>query len=117
MSDSILAEFPNGVQDIFSVNNRLVLESYKADRTLKANVSSGFAMVAQKSSVVGLRLLAPARISIGDSWYVLSKGSIAYIREEVLHTAIWAQKTLECDLIEGKFIITDISQIEFVVNR
>lgn len=106
------------VEPSFSLNNRLVLEPYITDRALKANVSSGFAMVQQKVALKGLKVLVDAVLLTGSATTrYIKKGDIAYIREELLHTQIWAQKTLECDVIEDKFIIVDMVHVEFVVPK
>jgi hypothetical protein len=102
------------IENPFSVNNRLILESYKTDRALRSTNSSGFAVVQQKVALKGLKLLVDARISVGDSMYDLPKGSTAYIREEYLHNAQWATKILENEEIEGPFIIVDLVNVEFV---
>ena len=101
----------------FSINNRLILEPYKTDRSLRANVTSGFATVEQKIEVKGLKVLADAHIFEGNgrtTHMVIPKGSIAYIREEYLHNQAWAQKVLKSDAIEGGFIIVDLNHVEFV---
>lgn len=108
---------PIGYGAPISLNNRLILEPYKTDRALRANVSSGFATVAQKDEVKGLKVLVEARIFEGagrQTSMVIPRGSIAYIREEYLHTAAWAQKVLKADGIEGSFIIVDLQHVEFV---
>lgn len=94
-----------------SVNNRLILEAYVSDRSLRANVSNGFAKLDQKIAVKGLRVLIPATLSNGTH---VPAGSMAYIREELLHTQPWATKNYECDTIKGKFIIVDQQHIEFI---
>lgn len=102
------------MSQLFSVNNRFVLEPYRSDKGLRANISNGFAMVDQKIKVVGLKLLSEARITVGNTVHIIPKGMIAYLREEVLHTAPWAKKTLESDAVEGQFIIVDLSNVEFI---
>ena len=97
-----------------SLNNRFILEPYKNDRTLKSNASTGFAIVQQKVSVVGLTLLADAEITFNGLGRTFDKGSIVYIKEELLFTQPWAQKVYESDAIEGKFIIVDSTYIEFI---
>lgn len=104
--------------NVVSFNNRFLLEPYKGDRALKANVSSGFAIVQQKVSVVGLTLLADAVVSLyGKEVETLEKGSKVYIKEELLFTQPWAQKVYESDAIEGKFIIVEASQVDFIVSK
>lgn len=95
----------------FSVNNRLVLEAHKTDKSLKANVSNGFATIAQKTGVKGLTVLMEARLPNGT---VIPAGSRAYIREELLHTQQWALKPLECDTLPGQFMIVDVAHVEFI---
>ena len=94
-----------------SVNNRLVLETYKKEALKSTGTNTGFAMISQKVTVKGLKVLMDAKLSDGT---FVAKGSTAYIREEELHTKQWAQKPLECATIPGQFIIVDISQIEFI---
>jgi len=93
-----------------SMNNRLIVEAYKKEG-LKSTISQGFAYIEQKVSVKGLTVLVDAKLSDGT---FVPKGSIAYIREESLHTQAWAQKVLECDTLKTPFIIVDISNVEFI---
>lgn len=93
-----------------SFNNRLVVEAYKKEG-LKSHVSNGFAMVQQKVTVKGLTVLLDAKLSDGT---FIPKGSIAYIKEELLHTAHWAQKILESDTFSAPFIIVDMANVEYI---
>lgn len=101
---------------LFSLNNRFVLEPYITDKALRANVSNGFARVDQKVKVIGLTLLAEARIVVGTTVHIVPKGMKAYIREEYLHNSEWAKKILESPAVEGKFLIVDMHHVEFVGN-
>lgn len=100
----------------FSINNRLILEVYKTDRGLKATERNGFAMISQKVTVKGLKVLIDAHLYDGDSQTSMRipRGSLAYIREEYLHTQPWAQKIMESDAIGEQFIIVDIKMVEFI---
>lgn len=95
----------------YSLNSRLIVETYKADRTLKSVERNGFAMISQKVSVVGLKVLVTTKLS--DGTYIHS-GDKAYIREEYLHTSPWAKKVFESDAISEPFIIVDINNVEFI---
>lgn len=95
----------------FSLNNRLVVEAYKTDKSLKATVSNGFAMVQQKVALVGLTVLIGTKLSDGR---FVPAGATAYIREQLLHTQPWAQTHLQCDTIDKPFIIVDCTHVEFV---
>jgi hypothetical protein len=94
-----------------SLNNRLIVESYKKEG-LKSSVNNGFAMIAQKVSLKGLKVLMDSNLPDGTS---IQKGSTAYIKEEILHTQQWAQKALEADTLPVPFLIVDMSFVEFVV--
>lgn len=95
----------------FSLNNRLVVETYKTDKSLRANVSNGFATIAQKSGLKGLRVLIGTTLSDGRH---IPAGSTAYIKEELLHTATWASKPLEADTIPVPFLVVEMSVVDFV---
>jgi hypothetical protein len=95
-----------------SLNGRFILESYKEDRALKATVQNGFAMVSQKVSLKGLKLLADVQNATGQ--YIAYRGDIAYIREASLQNQPWAKATFTSDAIEGEFMIVDQAHIEFV---
>lgn len=95
-----------------SLNGRFIVESYKEDRALKATVQNGFAMVSQKVSLKGLKLLADVQNAQGQ--YIAYKGDTAYIREASLQSSPWAKATFTSDAIEGEFMIVEQSHIEFV---
>ncbi len=98
----------------FSLNNRLILEPYVKE-ALKAEIKGGIATPGQRDNVKGLKLILPALITFpnGDKEEVPA-GSIAYIREETLHTHAWASKPFNCNGVEGKFLIVDLTHIEFL---
>ncbi len=94
-----------------SMNNRLVVKAYKKE-ALRANIQNGFARPDQKVTVKGLEVLMDAKLVDGT---FVPKGSTAYIREELLHTAQWAQKILESDTLGQPFLIVDLANVEFVI--
>lgn len=109
--------------NMFSLNNRFVVEAYFTDRSLKAKETNGFALIQQKVELKGLRLLVPARIENLLSTTanggpltsnIIPAGSTIFIREELLHSQPWAKKILESESVEGKFIIVDMANVEFV---
>ena len=93
-----------------SLNNRLLIEVYKKGE-LRSKVTNGFATIDQKSTLKGLRVLVEGKLNDGT---IIRRDSIAYIREEVLHTQAWAQKSLECEFIPQPFLIVDALFIEFI---
>lgn len=99
-----------------SMNNRLVLEVYKTDKALKAMVQNGIARPEQKTAVKGLRVLMNAMISNATGNYVIPKNSVAYIREQTLHTNNLFTTALQSDALEEPFIIVDLSYVEFIAG-
>lgn len=93
-----------------SFNNRLIVEAYKKEG-LKSRISNGFASVEQRVAVKGLTVLMDAKLSDGT---FVPRGSTAYIKEELLHTAPWAQKILESDTFQIPFIIVDMANVEYI---
>lgn len=102
----------------FALNQRFIVEAYAEDRGLRADVRNGFAMVSQKVTVKGLKLLVDVD-SVSNSPVTRSarKGDLVYIREEYLVTAAWAKKRFSSDAIEGDFMIVDAQFVEFVVPQ
>lgn len=93
-----------------SFNNRLIVEKY-VKGAIRHKERNGFAFIDQKLNLKGLKVLVDAQLSDGIA---IEKGSIAYIKEEALHTAAWAQKVLESEEIEGQFLIVDLANVEFI---
>lgn len=94
----------------FSVNNRLVVEAYVKEG-LKTEIKGGIATPGQRDSIKGLKVLVGTVLSDGRN---VPKGSVAYIREEVLHTHQWASKPMRCATLPGQFLIVDLQFIEFI---
>ena len=94
-----------------SVNNKLILEPYKGEHKVKANVQHGFATIKQKSNLVGLKLLADAKLTQGNSTFLVPRGTVAYFEEEVLYSQEWPRKRLSCDELKEEFVIGDYSQV------
>lgn len=94
----------------YSLNNRLVVEAYQKE-ALKTTVTNAFAMVQQKVALKGLTVLMDAHLIDGT---VVPAGSKAYIREEILHTHPSVKNILECDTLGQKFLVIDMSLVEFI---
>lgn len=94
----------------FSPNDRLVLEVYKKEG-LRSEIRGGIATPGQRDGVKGLRVLVGTTFSDGRH---IPAGSVAYIREEILHNPSFAQKVLKCDFIKEPFIMAPRQDIEFI---
>ncbi len=92
----------------FSVNSRLILEEYKKGG-LESNVRNGIATPGQRDKLKGLRVLVEFD---GPNGRHIPVGSIAYLREEVLHVHGWASKTYTSDFLNEKFILCDYQHID-----
>lgn len=95
----------------FSLNNRIIVETYQKEG-LRVEVKSGFAHLSQKISSKGLKVLMDAKLNDGT---FIPKGSVAHIREELLHTQQWATKAMEAESVGQPFLVVDISNIDFIV--
>jgi len=94
-----------------SINNKLILEVYKTDKSLKGEISNGFARISQKSTLKGLKVLVDARLSDGT---IYKARAVAYIPEQILHTSQWATHALSCDGLEEPFILVDLAHVVMV---
>lgn len=94
----------------FSINNRLVLEVYNKTG-LSAKVQNGIATPGQRDGLKGLRVLVGTVLPDGRH---VPKGSVAYIKEETLHTQPWASKLLTCDFLTEKFILAELQCVECI---
>lgn len=93
-----------------SFNNRLIVEKYTKGE-LRHKETNGFAVIDQKVKLKGLLVLVDAYLA--NDIHV-PKGSVAYIKEESLHTQAWAQKAYESDGVPAPFLIVDLTNIEFI---
>ena len=101
-----------------ALNGRVILETYKEDRSLKAEVSNGFAMIQQKIRVTGLKALADGMIPNGTKYgQYINKGDLVYIKEKSLRDAPWAKDSFVSEAIDGQFMIVDSSHVEFIVKK
>lgn len=92
---------------MIAVNNKLILEPYKSKGKVEAQVTSGFASIKQKSTLIGLKLLADGKVSIGKDMVDVKKGQMVFFPEEILHSHEWSKKTFNLEGSEEKFIIAE----------
>lgn len=102
----------------FTINNKFIVEAYQTDRALRSVVNNGFAVVAQKVMIVGLKLLIDAVIQDSkETSRLVPAGSLVYIKEEFLHTNPTVKRIYESDAVPGKFNILEMAWVEFVVPK
>jgi hypothetical protein len=95
----------------YSLNDNLILEAYKQGQGLREEVSNGFAKVAQKVTLIGLKLMVPAKLSDG---HYIPANSVAYIQEDLLMTQQWAKQVRKADFSEKEFIVVNKANIVMV---
>lgn len=93
-----------------SFNGKLIVEAYKQTE-VKAEVKSGWATPNQKNGTKGLRLLVAARITDG---LTVPINSTVHVKEEYLHSAIWAKNKLKSDSLSGEFIVVSLNDVEYI---
>lgn len=91
-------------------NGYLMLKPYEGSRKLETEIKSGFATIKQKTSLVGLELLADAKSVNGN----YKKGQIMFFIEETLFTDKWSKKIFTCEGIEDGFVLGPISDVVLV---
>ncbi len=93
-----------------SFNNKLILEAYRHTE-IRPEGNKGWVQAAQKNNLKGLKVLVQATLSDGT---VVPAGSMAYIREESLHTQPWSKNKLKSDTLPGEFILVTMNEVEFI---
>jgi hypothetical protein len=91
---------------MISVNNKLMLEPYTGSKKIESTVKSGFATIKQKSTLVGLKLVADGKIPLGrEAFLEVKKGQTVYYSEEILHASDWSTKTYNLQGSTDQFIL------------
>lgn len=100
---------------IESTNQMIIVKPYEGSKGLKAKISSGVAVVQQKTEVIGLEVLRDARI---NNDLTIKKGSIVFIKEEILatHSNIYSV-SLSCSEISEPFVLAHYSHVAFVKGK
>lgn len=96
---------------MISINNVIIVEPYLGKRKIEATVNKGLATVKQRGTVVGLKVLVDARIS---DTQIIKKDSVVFLNEKYLYENQNVLTPMECDSIEGSFIILSVGYIVMV---
>ena len=102
---------------IKSYNNQIICEPYGGSKGLKSKITSGVAVVQQKTGVIGLRVLRDAYLFDNGVNPQINKGDIVYLREDVLHVNQNYSQPLECDSISEKFVLINFAHVAFVKGK
>lgn len=98
---------------MFSIN-KFIVESYIGERALRANTSSGFAMIENRTTLKGLKTVTDTVVHLGLQVEFICKGSTVYIQESKFYEPGWAQKVFTADGVEGNFMIVNTNDVEFI---
>lgn len=91
---------------MITVNSKLILKPYEGARKVQAKgVGTGFATVAQKTTLVGLEALASGFIGSGEKRTRVVRGDTVYFPEEILYAHDWSKKVFSSDVVKEPFII------------
>ena len=91
-------------------NGYLMLKPYEGSKKIEAEVKNAFATIKQRTSLVGLELLADAKSTNGN----YKKGQIVFFLEEELFNKKWSKEIFTCEGVEGKFVLGLVSDIVLV---
>jgi len=97
-----------------SYNMQIITEPYKGSTVIKSKISSGVAVVQQKSGVIGLKVLRDAVI---DDKLTISKGDTVFIREDILHVNKNYSAPLECSEMSDQFVLVNFAHVAFVKGK
>jgi hypothetical protein len=61
----------------------------------------------QKISVAKLKALADAEVFYGTHSFIIKKGWLVLVNEESLHIGATGKQQMECEGVNGKFIVID----------
>jgi len=90
--------------------NKLILQAYQHTE-IRADGNKGWIQAGQKNSLKGLKVLVDAKLSDGIT---VLKDSTAYIKEDSLHTSVWAKDKRKCDTLPGEFILVTMNEVEYI---
>lgn len=95
-----------------STNQLLVCEPYIGSTGLKSKISSGVAIIQQKTTLIGLKVMMDFKISKHES---LKKGDTVYIKEEIMmQFKDQYSRKLDCKDVDGEFILVNFAHVAFI---
>lgn len=93
-----------------SFNNKLIVEAYKHTE-IRPEGNKGWVQASQKNNLKGLKVLIQATLSDGT---IVPAGSMAYLKEEFLHSSPAAKNKLKSDTLPGEFILVTMGEVEYL---
>lgn len=97
---------------MISANNKLIVEPYKGSGKIEARPgNTGYATIKQKSTIIGLKLLADGKIPVGNTMMDVKKGQKVYFLEEILYAMDWSKKPYNLAGSEEMFMLAESSYV------
>jgi len=96
---------------VISYNNNVICEPYVKEGGIRKKIQGGMATISQKTALIGLKVLRDAYITKDLS---IKKGSVVYIKEEILHTTPQYSIPLICEDMKESCVIINFGHVSFV---
>ncbi len=97
---------------MISANNKLIVEPYKGSGKIEGKVSTGYGTIQQKTTLVGLKLMADGKVPVGKEGVLeVKKGQKVFFLEEILHAMDWSKKQYNLAGSEEKFMLAESSYV------
>lgn len=96
--------------NIKGANRNIICKPEKIIKAIRSKVTRGFATIEQKSSLVGLSVMADSKIGELE----VTSGDTVYVLEEVMHSVPQYTSEKSCDAFEEPFVVIDSSHVVMV---
>lgn len=88
--------------------NRIMTETYQKESLKPQQATGGLALnVKQKIAIVGLSILADAKLQLGSEIVDMKKGGKVLVRESDLHNNIISTKAMSYDSLKEEFLVVE----------
>jgi hypothetical protein len=97
-------------------NNQIFVEPYKPTHKIRQGGTKGFATIEQKETLVGLKVITDAYVSVGNNTIEIKAGMTVYVSEELLYNQHSVLKTYTINEagVDSHFMIIDFSIVKAV---
>lgn len=96
---------------IKSCNNNILCKPYVKKGGIRSTTTKGIATIDQRTKIVGLEVVEDAYI---NEDLTISKGSVVYIKEEILHSTPQYNTPMICDDLKESCVLVNYGHVSFV---
>lgn len=93
------------------IYNKIMVEPYIGKRSIRANTSTGFASIEQRSTILRLKVLADCEIFVNNNIVKIKKDQIVLISEELLYSQQRVLKKYNIKDKKEQFMLLDFNNI------